>query len=50
MTGQNLKRLKLICDFEAQTEWIAAVGFPARYRVFELSDPPRIVVDLSTVQ
>lgn len=44
--GGNLKRLKLICDFEAQVEWIAAVGYPGRYRVMTLRQPARLVVDI----
>jgi hypothetical protein len=42
----NLKRLKLICDFEAVTEFIGAVGMPGRFRVLELTQPYRVVVDI----
>ena len=42
----NLKALKLICDFEAQTEWVAGVGYPGRYRVLELTGPARIAIDV----
>lgn len=42
----NLKALKLICDFEAVTEWFAGVGHPGQFRVLELSSPARIAVDV----
>jgi hypothetical protein len=42
----NIKRLKLICDFEGQVEWIVAVASPNRYRTLELGGPPRLVVDV----
>ena len=38
--------LKLICDFEAMVELVAGVSSPERYRVFELSAPGRLVVDI----
>lgn len=41
-----LKELKLICDFEAHIEWILGLSSPNRYRVLELSNPPRLVVDI----
>lgn len=36
----------LTCDFEAQVEWVLGVSSPNRYRVLELSDPARLVVDI----
>lgn len=42
----NIKRIKLICDFEGQVEWIVAVTSPTRYRTLELRDPSRLVVDV----
>lgn len=42
----NLKELKLICDFEAQVEWVLGLGSPNRYRVLELSKPARLVMDV----
>jgi hypothetical protein len=42
----NLKMLKLICDFEGQVEWIAAVASPNQYRTLELREPARLVVDI----
>lgn len=47
VTGRNLLRVKLICDFEAVVEWIAAVGSPGRFKVLELKDPARVVVDIA---
>ena len=41
-----MKELKLICDFEADVQWILGVASPKRYRVMELSNPARLVVDL----
>lgn len=43
---ENMKRLKLICDFEAIVEWVAAVGYPGKYRTLELRDPARLVIDV----
>ena len=43
---ENIKRLKLICDFEAVVEWVVAVASPNRYRVLELRNPARLVVDV----
>lgn len=34
------------CDFEAVVTWVLAVRSPEPYRVLELADPPRIVVDV----
>lgn len=34
------------CDFEAVVEYVLGVASPNRYRVFELADPPRLVVDV----
>ncbi|HZI20268.1 MAG TPA: hypothetical protein VEY09_16930 [Pyrinomonadaceae bacterium] len=42
----NLKELKLICDFEAQVEWVLGLGSPNRYRVLELQNPARLVIDV----
>lgn len=41
-----LRELRTICDFEAQVEWVLAVAAPNRYRVLELSEPTRLVVDV----
>ena len=42
-----LKELKLICDFEADVQWILGVSSPNRYRVLELNNPARLVVDIA---
>lgn len=34
------------CDFEAVTEYVLGVASPNRYRILELADPHRIVVDV----
>lgn len=44
----NVRQLVLLCDFEAQVEWVVGVGSPNRYRVIELSSPNRLVVDVRT--
>jgi hypothetical protein len=41
-----IKELKLICDFEAEVEWVLGVTKPNKYRVLELSNPSRLVVDI----
>jgi len=42
-----LKELKLICDFEADVQWILGLASPNRYRVLELTNPSRLVVDVA---
>ncbi|MCA1604275.1 MAG: hypothetical protein LC775_02050 [Acidobacteria bacterium] len=42
-----LRQLKLICDFEAEVQWVLAVSSPNRYRVLELTNPARLVVDIT---
>ena len=44
--GASLRSLRLICDFEAVTEWVAGVRYPGKFRVLELTDPARIAVDI----
>ena len=41
-----LKELKIICDFEANVNWVFGLSSPNRYRVLELSNPARLVVDI----
>ncbi len=41
-----VKDLKLICDFEAEVEWVLGVSSPNKYRVLELKNPARLVVDI----
>jgi hypothetical protein len=42
----TLRQLVLTCDFEGQVEWVMGVTTQHRYRVLELSEPSRLVVDL----
>lgn len=42
----NVIELKLICDYEAQVEWVAGVHAPMEYRVLTLREPDRLVVDI----
>ena len=42
----NLKELKSICDFEADVSWVLGLAHPNRYRVLELSNPARLVIDV----
>lgn len=41
-----LSELELTCDFEAVVTWVLGVQTPNRYRVRELSSPPRLVIDV----
>jgi hypothetical protein len=41
-----IKDLKITCDFEAEVIWVAGVSSPNRYRVLELRDPTRLVIDI----
>lgn len=42
-----LKGLKLICDFEADVSWALGVNEKSGYRVLELINPVRLVVDVA---
>ncbi len=42
-----LKDLKLLCDFEAQVQWALGLAAPNPYRVLELTNPARLVVDVA---
>ncbi len=42
----NVLEVERTCDFEAVTAWVVGVRSPNPYRVFELADPPRLVVDV----
>jgi hypothetical protein len=37
---------KQVCDFEAVVTWVIGVARPNPYRILELKDPPRLVVDV----
>lgn len=41
-----IREAVLTCDFEAHLEWVLGVSSPNRYRVIELSEPARLVVDI----
>jgi hypothetical protein len=41
-----IKEMKLICDFEADVQWVLGLAAPNRYRVLELSNPTRLVIDV----
>ncbi len=41
-----VKDLKITCDFEAEVTWVLGVSSPNRYRVLELSNPTRLVIDI----
>jgi hypothetical protein len=41
-----IRHIRSICDFEAHLEWVIGTGSPNRYRVLELSEPARVVVDI----
>jgi hypothetical protein len=41
-----LREMKLICDFEGQVEWLLGLAGRTGYRVLELTEPPRLVVDV----
>jgi len=44
----NARQLVDVCDFEGNVEWVLGVRHPSRFRVTELSDPWRVVVDVKT--
>lgn len=41
-----LLEVERLCDYEAMVTWVAGAAVPNPFRVFELSDPPRLVVDI----
>jgi hypothetical protein len=41
-----VRQVRLTCDFEAQVEWVIGVTSPNRYRVQEMYEPTRLVVDV----
>ena len=43
---QSLKELQETCDFEADVTWVLGLDKHRPYRVLELADPPRLVVDV----
>lgn len=41
-----LRELQSTCDFEGEVAWVLGVSSPNRYRVMELSNPARLVIDI----
>jgi hypothetical protein len=41
-----IEEIELTCDFEGEVAWVLGVSSPNRYRVLELSNPPRLAVDI----
>lgn len=41
-----LKEMAMTCNFEGQVEWVLGLAAPNRYRVIELEDPARLVIDI----
>ena len=41
-----LKELEITCDFEAEVAVVLGVSSPNRYRVLNLSNPTRVVIDI----
>ncbi|HEX8433926.1 AMIN-like domain-containing (lipo)protein [Archangium sp.] len=41
-----LEELELTCDFEGEVTWVLGVKRPNKYRVMELKEPTRLVVDV----
>lgn len=41
-----VREIELTCDFEAVVTWVLGTASPNPYRVFELADPPRLVIDI----
>jgi hypothetical protein len=41
-----IREMELTCDFEADVTWVLGVSSPNRYRVLELKEPTRLVVDI----
>jgi hypothetical protein len=41
-----LQELELICDFEGEVTWVLGNASPKKFRVMELREPTRLVVDV----
>src|SRR5690606_19883071 len=41
-----IREIESTCDFEGHVTWVLGVSSPNRYRVLEMSDPSRLVVDV----
>ena len=46
LDGPLLRQLVLTCDFEWTVTWVLGLASPNRDRLAELSDPPRLVLDV----
>jgi hypothetical protein len=42
----NVVEIRLICDFEAHVDWVLGVRSPNPFRVLELHEPMRLVIDV----
>jgi hypothetical protein len=42
----NVLEVERTCDFEAVVTWVLGTRSPKRYRVLELADPSRFVIDV----
>ena len=42
----NLQQLTLTCDYEGNVIWVLGLELPSRYRVVELKNPTRVVIDV----
>ena len=47
---ENIQELKVACDFEGHVNILAGVGSPNQFAVFELQNPPRLVIDIKKGQ
>jgi hypothetical protein len=43
-----IREVESTCDFEGEVTWVLGVSKPNRYRVLELTDPARLVIDVAT--
>jgi len=43
---QVIKQMKSLCDFEADVQWVLGLSSANHYRVLELLNPSRLVVDV----
>lgn len=41
-----LRETRILCDFEAQVDWVLGVRAPTPFRVLELTEPTRLVIDV----
>ena len=41
-----IRELEIGCDFEGHVEWVIGTSSPNEYRVFDLTDPARLVIDI----